>query len=72
MGVPFELERMELHWFAQPYLKKTILSSGQYWLGRLGGSVFDVLARASPTFCSRVWCFWAGGFEEIEFVFRKV
>lgn len=71
-GVPFKCEKVELHWFAQPYLKKDLLSKGEYWFGLAGGKFFDVLARASPAFCSRVWCFWVGGFEEVEFVFRKV
>lgn len=70
-GVPLRLEKMRLTWFAQRYLKKTTLPPYMYWSGVVFGSIFDVLANLSPFTCSRLWCFWVGGFEEIEFVFRK-
>ncbi len=71
-GVPFNLERMELHYFAffhlLPYMgvgKVTIA------IMRVVNSVVNFFANASPMLCSRVWCFWVGGFEEIEYNFRK-
>lgn len=69
-GTHFQLERMRLVWFAQPYLKKRVLSKGEYYLGSLLGTILDTAANLSPTLCSRAWCFWVGGFEEIEFHFR--
>ncbi len=68
-GTHFQLNRMLLVWFAQPYLKKLVLNKGEYFLGSLMGSVLDAIANLSPTLCSRAWCFWVGGFEEIEFRF---
>lgn len=69
-GVTFELKRMELHYFAffhlLPYMgvgKLTIL------IMRLVNKVINFFANLSPKACSRLWCFWVGGFEEIEFVF---
>jgi SAM-dependent methyltransferase len=71
-GVHFELTRMRLHYFAffhlLPYMgvgKATIA------LMRAVGTVVNFLANLSPMACSRLWCFWVGGFEEIEFQFRK-
>ncbi|HYM80070.1 MAG TPA: methyltransferase domain-containing protein [Candidatus Limnocylindria bacterium] len=66
-GVPFELKQLRLHWFAQPYLKKVSLPGTMYWFGVGLGSVCDFFANFSPYFCSRVWCYLVGGFDEIHF-----
>jgi SAM-dependent methyltransferase len=70
-GTPFVLEKLRLRWSAQPYLKKTVLSPPLYYLAEAAGRVIDVFANLSPSVCSRGWCFWVGGFEEIEYRFRK-
>lgn len=69
-GVALTCTRMRLRWFAQPYLKRTVLSAFQFYGGAAAGAVFDLLANLSPVLCSRLWCYWVGGFEEIEFEFR--
>ena len=69
-GVELKLEKTTLHWFAQPYLKKTVLPKPAYYFSLAFGKILDILANASPIVCSRIWCFWVGGFEEIEFIFR--
>ncbi len=69
-NIPLKLEKMRLRWFAQPYMKKTVLPVSVYYVGRALGAFFDFFANLSPWICSRLWCFWVGGFEEIEFVFR--
>jgi SAM-dependent methyltransferase len=66
-GVHFELETVRLRWFAQPYLKRTVLNPLVYRTAALFGAVIDMAANVSPMACSRVWAFWVGGFEEIEF-----
>lgn len=71
-GVEFKLERMRLKWFAQPYLKKTVLPAAVYYPALIAGKIIDFFANLSPFFCSRFWCFYVGGFEEIEFTFRVV
>jgi SAM-dependent methyltransferase len=71
VGIDFTLERMRLTWFAQPYLKRTVLSPTTFRIAAFAGGVFDALARLSPYLCSRLWCYWVGGFEQLEFVFRR-
>jgi len=70
-GTSFRLRKMKLKWFAQPYLKKITLSPLHYGLGLFFGKIFSFLANLSPYFCSRIWCYMVGGFEEIEYVFSK-
>jgi SAM-dependent methyltransferase len=69
-GVSFRLEKIRLRWFAQPYLKRTLLSRPVFYAAAAAGWLIDVAANLSPWLCSRVWCFWVGGFEEVEFVLR--
>lgn len=68
-GVEFECKSVKLNWFAQPYFKKTVLSPFQFYSASLLGKVFTLFANISPFLCSRLWCYWVGGFEEIEFIF---
>jgi len=70
-GTTFETESTRLTWFAQPYLKRLVLPPRLFRAGRAAGRAIDTVANVSPEICSRLWCFWVGGFEEIEFVFRK-
>ena len=70
-GIELKLQKMKLCWFSQPHLKRTVLPAPLYWIGAAGGWFFDLLSNISPFFCSRCWAFWVGGFEEIEFHFRK-
>jgi len=65
------LEGMQLKWFAQPYMKKRVLPPYAYYFGVALGRIFDWFASLSPFLCSRLWCFWVGGFEEIEFRFVR-
>ena len=71
VGIDFTLKKMALHWFAQPSFKKDTLSPFQYILGSILGKIFSFLGNLSPYACSRIWCFWVGGFEEVEFIFEK-
>ena len=69
-GVEFETDAVKLHWFAQPYFKRTVLSPPVFWIARGMGAFFSFFANLSPFLCSRLWCFWVGGFEEVEFRMR--
>ncbi|PKO05187.1 MAG: methyltransferase type 11 [Chloroflexi bacterium HGW-Chloroflexi-3] len=71
-GVNLKLNKISLRWFAQPYLKKRFLPTPLYYLGLGLGKIFDFFANLSPWACSRIWCFWVGGFEEIEFLFKVI
>ncbi len=68
-GVPLMIRKVKLTWFAQPYLKKQVLPFPVYLISAALGGIFSFLANCSPVLCSRLWCFWVGGFEEIEFNF---
>jgi|TARA_Y100000031_G_scaffold157149_1_gene216774 SAM-dependent methyltransferase len=70
VGFEFKLRKTRLTWFAQPYFKKELFPILNYPL-RVVGGILDFLANLSPAFCSRIWCYWVGGFEEIEFIFIK-
>ena len=72
VGVEFRVEKVKLKWFAQPYLKKHYMPKLLFWIAKLTGYIIDFFANLSPAFCSRVWCFWVGGFDEIEFRFRVI
>lgn len=71
-GVNFEIKKMKLNYFAffhlLPYLgvPKIIV-----FFMRIFNFIINFFANLSPFLCSRLWCFWVGGFEEIEFVFIK-
>jgi SAM-dependent methyltransferase len=71
-GVPLQLLKMRLHWFAQPYLKKTVMSRPLFYTARAVGKIIDLFANLSPFLTSRLWSYWVGGFEEIEFHFRVI
>lgn len=70
-GIHLNCSHQRLRWYSQAYLKESVLPAWQQILGELGGVVFDYFANLSPFFCSRVWGFWVGGFEEVEFHFEK-
>jgi SAM-dependent methyltransferase len=69
-GFQLEHEKTTLNWFAQPYLKKQLFPAPLVYIGLAIGKVLNLLANASPYICSRLWCYWVGGFEEIEFKLR--
>lgn len=71
-GVEFESTKVLLTWFAQPYLKKTVLSKPTFYVASFAGKIIDFFASLSPFICSRLWCFWVGGFEQVEFRFKVV
>jgi len=71
-NITLELISMRFRWFAQPYVKKDLFPAAIIFLAQSAGIVIDFFANLSPLLCSRLWCYWVGGFEEIEFVFRVV
>jgi SAM-dependent methyltransferase len=70
LGFDFKLEKMSLKYLAflhlLPYLgyKKPSIN-----ILKAVTKIVSFLANLSPAFCSRVWCYWVGGFDEIEFTF---
>ena len=70
-GVPFLHRRTRLRWFGQPELKRGEIGAAAFHAARLVGVVIDALANLSPFLTSKVWCYWVGGFDEVEFVFER-
>ena len=68
-GVRYEFERLKIRWFAQLELKQSVLSPPVFQLLRILRLVIDFFANLSPSACSRIWCNWVGGFEELGFHF---
>lgn len=71
-GVSFELRSMRLSWLAFFHLLP-YMGYGRVSISILRGvnGFISALANISPAFTSRIWCFWVGGFDEIEFIFIK-
>ncbi len=69
-GFEFECIKMELHWevffHLMPYMGFGAISIA---IVRVLNTFISFFANLSPGLCSRIWCFWVGGFNEIEFVF---
>jgi SAM-dependent methyltransferase len=71
-GVPLRLLKMRLRWFAQPYLKKSLVPAPLFYTASGIGAIIDFFANLSPYLTSRLWCYWVGGFEEIEYRFQVI
>ncbi len=69
-GFEFKLIKMKLRWAAGFHLLP-YMGVGKFKSALLKVADFFIsgLANLGPAFCSRIWCYLVGGFEEIEFVF---
>lgn len=70
--IVMNLVSMRMHWAAQPHIKKIALNPIVYYAYFGVGALIDIFARLSPLVCSRIWCYWVGGFDEIEYRFRVI
>ncbi len=72
-GVDFKVRKVELHWMAFQHLLP-YMGYGRVtlWLLSIINRIINFVAKISPAFASRIWCFWVGGFEEIEFEFEAI
>ena len=61
----------KLIWFGQDKLKKQHLSPILYYVGKKIGIIFDFIGNINHYFSSRFLCYWIGGYDEIQFVFKK-
>lgn len=68
-GVEFVHKKTELHWMTFFHLMK-YMGVSKFTITALKAlnSVINFLANHGQNLCSRIWCFWVGGFEEIEFI----
>ncbi len=72
-GVSFSLEKMELHWIAFFHLLPSMgYSTATIGLLKILNRIVSFFANLSPAFTSRIWCYYVGGFDEIEFEFRCI
>ncbi len=71
-GIRMKLIDMKFEWYAQPYLKKKVISPFLHYPLLGISKIINFFANFSPAFCSRIWCFWVGGFEELEFTFKII
>ena len=71
-GVHFRLKRMSLNYSVFIHLMKGMeVGSMTIFIVKMANKIFSFLANLSPMLCSRIWCFWVGGFEEIEYEFAR-
>lgn len=68
-GVDFELKMMKLHWLAAGILSELGYRKLLVAVLKVIDKIISFFANLNPAFCSRLWCFWVGGFYEIEFRF---
>jgi len=69
-GIEFDLKKMEMHWLAFFHLLPAMgYGKGMIGFLRFVNTLISGLANLSAPFTSRIWCFWVGGFDEIEFHF---
>jgi SAM-dependent methyltransferase len=72
-GVEYDLASLRLNWINSltfRYLPELGFGRVTVFFLRAFNSFFSWLGNASPFAASRLWCFWVGGFEEIEFEFK--
>ncbi len=72
-GVPYKCTSMRLQWLAFFHLMPA-MGYGPVAIAILRWINFVItgIANVSPAFTSRIWCFWVGGFDEIEYRFVKI
>lgn len=67
-GVEFIHVSTKLKWHAFAHIAKEMgVGAVSRAVAHVGDALFTTLANISPNLCSRIWCFWVGGFEEIQF-----
>jgi SAM-dependent methyltransferase len=72
-GPDYELISLKLNWLSHitiRYLPKLGIPTFAIFILKGLHAIFTGIAKLSPMACSRLWCFWVGGFEEIEFRLR--
>jgi predicted SAM-dependent methyltransferase len=69
-GIDFRLQKMRMRWMVFIYeIEEMGYGKPTISFLKIINPAISFFANMSPMFCSRVWCFWVGGFEEIEFSF---
>lgn len=70
-GPTLDLVSLRLDWAIRFDIYRMVAPAWQVVILRVLNAIITPLANLSPGLCSRLWCYWVGGFEQIEYVFRK-
>lgn len=70
-GPTLELLSLRLDWAIRFDIYEMVVPKWQVAILKILNSIITPLANLSPGFCSRIWCYWVGGFEQIEYIFKK-
>jgi len=69
-GVEFKIEKIKLSWLSFFNLLHNLgYGKIRCLILKIINKVISFLANLSPNICSRVWWYWVGGFDEVEFRF---
>ena len=69
----FEVDKIRLKWsppFKEGFVTETTEKCS--FLIKVFDEIFTFLANINVDICERIWCYWVGGFGEIEFKVRVV
>ncbi len=72
IGVELIPVSMKLSWMIRFDLKEPYIAKWQLNILKIMNSFINFLANLNLYFCSRFWCNYVGGFEQIEFIFKKI
>lgn len=70
-GIRFECLSTKLVWLAQKDLKKKTVGPVSYAVAVVLGVVFDFIGNLNLYATSRLLAFYFGGYDEVEFIFKK-
>lgn len=71
IGVHLKSVSTKLTWMIRFDLKEPFISKWQLFILKRLNSFINFIANLNPYICSRFWCYFVGGFEEVEFIFKK-
>jgi hypothetical protein len=71
IGVELVPVSVKLSWMIRFDLKEPYVAKWQLSILKIINSLVSFVANISPTLCSRFWCYYVGGFEQVEFIFKK-
>lgn len=71
IGVELQPVSVKLSWMIRFDLKEPYVAKWQLSVLKTLNTIINFVANISPTLCSRFWCYYVGGFEQVEFIFKK-
>lgn len=71
IGVEFKPISVKLSYIIRFDLKAPYVSSLQLNILKVINKIISWFANMNTNICSRFWCFYVGGFEQVEFILKK-